>query len=232
MPLPALLSVYSPLIPIVLFLLYFNKSKKTVLWVFFIYSIYAFSNDNLLLYIQNLYSQNRGLKYLIYYNNTILQVFTILEYLFFSLFFYLILNSKSFKKIILYISVIFTLFCFYFIIDKGVKQFDSIQTSVEGILLIVYSILYFYEKISSTLDTFIYQNFKFWIVFGILIYIAGNLFLFTYTSDLPSEVRDQYWIINYVSNISKNLLFALAIYFQAKEFTVKPILEDPFKNLI
>ena len=231
MPLPFFFSLYSPLIPILLFLLYFKSSIKTVLWVFFIYSIYAFANDNVLIAIQAKYFQDPSQKYLISYNTILLQVFTLLEYLFFSIFFYIILKTSVLKKIIFGFSILFSLFCIYFIAQKGVKEFDSIQTSIEGTLIIIYSIFYFYEQMNSSQVSFIYQGFRFWIVFGILIYMAGNLFLFTYASTLPQELRNQYWIINFVSNILKNILFAVAIFIQAKSMTEKPNLPDPFENL-
>lgn len=231
MPLPALISLYSPLIPIILFLLYFKSTKKTILWVFFIYSVYAFANDNTLIGIQNKYMQDPSQKYLINYNTILLQVFTLLEYLFFSIFFYIIVKTSILKKIILGFSILFSLFCIYFIVQKGVKHFDSIQTSVEGILIIIYSIFYFYEQMNSSEVTFIYQGYKFWIVLGIILYIAGNLFFFTYASTLPQELRNQYMIINYTCNTIKNLLFATAIYIQAKSMIEKPNLPDPFEHL-
>jgi hypothetical protein len=232
MPLPALLSLYSPLIPIVLFLLYFKSTNKTVLWVFFVYSIYAFTNDNVLIYVQTEYFSNPDLKYLKTYNRNLLYTFTIIEYLFFSAFFFSVLKSKKIKTSIVVISVLFSAFCLYFILAKAFTKFDSVQTSISGILIIIFSIFYFYEQINSPKMAFIYQDYKFWIVFGILIYMAGNLFLFSYASNLSNDQRDQYWIINFVSNIMKNILFALAIFIRAKQATEKPVLEDPFMNLI
>ncbi len=194
------------------------------------YSVYTFANDNALVFLQTKLSQNTQLKYLLGYNRILLYSFTIIEYLFFSSFFYFILEKKGFRKIII---ALFTLFCVYFILSKAPKQFDSIQTSIEGTLIIIYSIFYFYEQMNKEEATFIYQNFTFWLVVGILIYLVGNLFLFTYAATLPNAVRDKYWIINYVCNITKNVLFAYAIYSQARQYFEKPIVADPFKiNLI
>lgn len=232
MPLSFLLTYYSPLLPVLLFLVFFKKSKGIILWVIFLYSIYAFANDSVLIYIQNSLAKNPRQPEILFYGRFLLYSFTIIEYLFFTVFLYIIIENRFIKKIIIALSLAFTVFCVYHLFSDATKKFDSIQASIEGILIIVFCILYLYEQMIKPQVLFIYTSYKFWIVFGIMIYMAGNLFLFAYAVDLPNAMRKQYWIINYVSNIIKNIFFALAIFIQAKQLSEKPKVNDPFRNLI
>jgi hypothetical protein len=49
------------------------------------------------------------------------------------------------------------------------------------------------------------------------LYLAGTFFLFVYSTSLSLSEANNYWIINYIANILKNVLFALAIIVHAKE---------------
>jgi len=57
---------------------------------------------------------------------------------------------------------------------------------------------------------FIYQEPPFWFVVGFIIYFSGTLFLFIQASNLDRDSREDFWIINYFLNITKNILFAIA----------------------
>jgi len=73
-------------------------------------------------------------------------------------------------------------------------------------------VFFLFQELNNPHTLFIYQNSNFWFVFGILMYLAGNFFLFLQASNVSAEDRDAYWSINFICNILKNLLFALAFY--------------------
>ncbi|HUQ96282.1 MAG TPA: hypothetical protein VM010_01365 [Chitinophagaceae bacterium] len=206
MPLSALFSQYSTLLPILVVLFLFRKVKDWHVWVIFFYCIYSFTNDSLLLY-----RDRRGLSI-----RTFLYSFTILEYLIFALYIHSILASKAIRQVLAVISVLLALACFYFIVTEPLKQFDSVQSAVCALLLISICIIYFFEQINKPQLTLIYASYHFWVIIGILIYLAGNFFLLVFASKFGEKEIESYWIINHISSVLKNILFAIAILIYVK----------------
>jgi hypothetical protein len=56
----------------------------------------------------------------------------------------------------------------------------------------------------------IYQSYTFWIATGCIIYLAGTLFLFLYTSDIKDKQTNSLWVIDIVFEIIKNIFFSIA----------------------
>jgi hypothetical protein len=113
-------------------------------------------------------------------------------------------------------SVLFLTFCLYLVTQENLDIFDSVQCSISAIILIAFCIIYLFEQINKPELTFIYSSYKFWIVTAILIYLAATLFLYGFASSLPTRVRQEYWVINHISTILKNILIATAIIIHLK----------------
>jgi hypothetical protein len=221
MPLSVLLSQYSALIPIVVFLIFLNKIKSWQLWVIFFYCAYSFTNDNLII---SRFGKGLEITTLLYY-------FTIVEYLVFSTYLWSILKNRAFKYILITISVLFTFYCLFYILQNTFKGFDSIQTSIEAIVIITFCIIYLFEEMNQPQVTFIYSSYHFWVVIGILIYLAGTFFFFVYASNLSNDELDSFSIINHISNILKNILFSIAFVIYAKVPKIQNQREyQPFLN--
>ena len=60
-------------------------------------------------------------------------------------------------------------------------------------------------------DLFIYSRYSFWIVLGLMLYLAGSFFIYIYASQIPSAEVAKYWIFTNIFSIIKNLLFSIAI---------------------
>jgi len=163
----ALSSSISGLLPIVLFLIFHKKNKGLVLWVIFLYALLSFSTD-----IGFILAKSKVAHFRILYS------FTIIEYSFFSIFLYLNLKSKLTKVFLLIGSVFFYAFALYSIIKTTNYKFDSLSASIESILIILYSILFFFEQLKAPESPFIYSSKNFWITVAILIYLSATLFLF------------------------------------------------------
>jgi hypothetical protein len=204
------ISVYSPLLPICFFLLFFVKNNKRDIWVIFIYSLFAFITDRLLLNFKS--SEYPRLSF------SILSLFTIIEFTLFTIFIYFSLRSRKIKSSILIVSAIFVFFSiiFYFL-KLGNEKFDSVSASIEAILILAFCILFLFDNI-NTEPSFIYEKYEFWIIVGMLIYLGGVLFLFIFSSSFTKDEKNIYWNINYSLNILKNILFAIA-FFMKKETT-------------
>ena len=201
---PKLLAYYSDLLPVIAFFLFLIKRKEKVFWVIFFYSICSFITNTVLLN-----NQNESIV-------TVLSVFTGVEYIFFSVILYLFISSHIIKKLIVFISIFFILFLITTILFESKYQFDSLQTSIESILIIGFCIIFLFEQINQPQLSFIYTSYNFWIVIGILTYLAITFFLYVFAASLPLEVADEYWIINHIASILKNILFTIAIILYVK----------------
>jgi hypothetical protein len=197
-----LLSSLSGLIPIIFFLVFFQRNREIILWVIFLYTVISFCTD---------------LSYLILHKYQIAKFyifssFTIFEYSLFTIFFYLNLKSNRTKKFILVFSCVFFLFGIYSMIKSTNHKFDSLPASIESVLIISYCIFFLYEQLRSPENSFvIYSSKEFWITIAIFIFVAATLFLFISTAYISEDERHAYWPINYIANIIKNLLLTIAL---------------------
>jgi hypothetical protein len=137
--------------------------------------------------------------------------FTLIEYSLFALLIYLEIHNKRVKKIILFLSFCFYCTCIYNYISSP-PHFDSLNVTLESILIIAYCLYFFFEQINIPRVTFIYAFPQFWITAGILIYLASTFFLFMQADSLSREARNGYWIIAILSQIMRNVLFTIAFF--------------------
>jgi hypothetical protein len=210
------LSIYSGILPIIFFFLFFERNKKGGLWVIFFYVLISFFTD----FILTSFSIPSKVSFYFY------SLFTVLEYSLFSAFLFINIKNVQFKKILFIISLLFYVFCIYSSLFTGENNFDSLPASIEAILIIFYCILFFYEQINMPDVSFIYSSKKFWITTAFLIYLSGTLFLFIYTSGLSELEQSYYWPINYIFNILKNLIISLAFYIPTSK--TQPFFNDDF----
>lgn len=146
--------------------------------------------------------------------------FTIIALLVLLLLFYTILSSYKSRKIILVSAITLGLYLLFqlFIKSHG-DSFNSINVAILAILIIIWSIVFFYEQLTKPAigeQLFLYSSPSFWIVSAYLIYFAGTFFLFIYSQNKPPE-RDteefiQYSLINGVFILIKNILLSVAMF--------------------
>jgi hypothetical protein len=137
-------------------------------------------------------------------------LFSMIEYSFLSIFFYLTFRNPTFKRLLAICYPVFIAIAVYNLIYSRNENFDSLPAPIEAILVIVFSILFFYEQLTNPEATFIYASKAFWIVTACMIYFSSTLFLFISTAYLPLDKQLNYWPINNVANIIKNIFFAIA----------------------
>jgi len=133
--------------------------------------------------------------------------FTVLLYIF----------SKQFSSKIYFFIAYSVVVSFYAIsllfLDQTVKSLVR-SNAVDGLVLIVISILFFFKLLSELKEVNIHRLPVLWIAFGTLFYYSGNLFVFlaaTYLETDPDYLR-VFWILHNVLNIVKNVLFAIALW--------------------
>ena len=200
----AYINQFSPLLPIVLFLV-FQKSmnQKKALWVIFVYSVYSFINDTVFLGLLEGKIVNS--------EKIFVSLFTLAEFLFFGRYIYQIIENKRFKKIIIITSIVFCLFLIIYFFSVEFRFFDSVPVGTEAILVIAFSVYYFFEQINTPKTLFIYNTSSFWVVVGFLLYLAGSFFIFIYASYVPFDEIRKFWFVTFIFNTLKNIFISIGI---------------------
>ena len=200
------ISIYSPILPLTCFLLFCLRNSRIELKVVFVYIILSISVDIFTTTskwgIHNIYS--------------IQGIFTIVEYFSVSLFIYLSLVNVIFKRVIFYSSLIFIIYFAVNFFKSDKSKFDSTSSSLEAILIIGYCIMYMFEQINKSQINFIYSSSNFWIVMAFFIYVTSTFFLFITTSSFSSAEKNQYWVINHISNIITNIFLSIGFLMNRK----------------
>lgn len=195
------MSIYSTLLLIIFFLIFFKRNNDKKFWVIFLYVVISLISDVLLSLFQ-------------FYQFYLFSFFTLVEYTIFSYFFYLSYKEKTFKHLIIWCYPVFCLVLVYSIMYnyKSYSEFDYLSSSLEAILIIIFSILFFYEQLKNPEVNFIYDSKSFWVITAFLIYMSATLFLFISTSALSTNTKQTQtvWLINNAANIIKNILFGIA----------------------
>lgn len=146
----------------------------------------------------------------------IIQIYTVIQYFLFAQFLYLVYNNIFLKRIIRISILPFTVFCLVnFFTNRN--NFSNYPLLIEFLMLIIFIIYYFYEKMKTVVLYPLYQSIDFWICVGMFLYFTGNFFflLFAGSSTDPTFVK-QLKIINGVVTITKNLLLSLAFLANSK----------------
>lgn len=192
---------YSFVLPVLFFLIYYRKVKTvTVCKIVVIYSIVFFILTYAYDYIPKLIRK----KY--YYF-----VYTFIEYLALASIFWLIAKSKKFKLFIVVSSVLFILFQTIYSFTVRVKRLDTIPIGIETIIIFFFVFYFLFEKFKYVKDQFIYTDYTFWIVIGIMMYLGSSFFFNLLANHLEAEEAAKYWYLSYNSDILKNIFFAVGI---------------------
>lgn len=91
--------------------------------------------------------------------------------------------------------------------------FDSVPSGITSLIMLVYSILYLFERVKDTDTLFFYSSPNFWVVVSIVIYAAGTFFPFIYAKNYLNEEEFTYEfdLIHDTLYIVKNIIFAIAM---------------------
>ncbi len=192
-----ILGLLAQVSPLVLYFVFYKKISKLVeVKVFFFYVVLSFAS----IIISGIFKSHQSI---------IISVFAICEFAFFSALLYLCIKNKKVKKII-FIVAILNLLIEIVLFYSLKSNFDFWAALLNAILIVIYSIYFFYEQINSQEAQVIYKSHQFWLVAGCIIYLSGTLFLFLYTAELKDKETSSLWIINIAFEIVKNISFSIA----------------------
>jgi hypothetical protein len=100
-------------------------------------------------------------------------------------------------------------------------QYQTLMWVITAVILIIYSIAYFFHSISTITTSGYFGYSLIWINIGVMIYFGLNLFLFVMgnyvLTRLDPETSAMIWSSHNINNIIKNILFAIGISFCKKK---------------
>lgn len=141
-----------------------------------------------------------------------------------------IANTPMLKKSVLPgFSIYAITLTIYFIFFADGNFYDKNPSSFQGLLVIVLSIIFFYEQMKRPDTLFIYALPEFWYVVAVFIHAAGTFFIYIFAAFWlqNSSNEDDYMNIFGSLSIFHNLIIAFAMFKQYKEpslsNTSKPI---------
>jgi len=139
-------------------------------------------------------------------------LFTFIEFLVFGILLYNIIAYHVFKKIIVFSIISFFAFQIIYVFNEKTQILDSVPIGIETILMFIFVLFFFYERFQDVTGEPIYFHHGFWLSFGMLIYLGASFFFYLLISHLDEKQQDTYGLITYVADITKNLLFVLALF--------------------
>jgi hypothetical protein len=203
-----ILSVFSPLLPILVFwLFHFNREQRPK-WVFFLLLSVGLLID---LISYDIARKSFSTIWLV-------NLYTIIEFSLLAYFFILIIKGKKIIKIIQWLYILFVAFWLvYNFIIKGISVYDYIFQAIEFILLLAFCIIYLFQKVKIFQTEFVYNTYDFWLVAALLLYCAGTFFSFlVITSDKVTPVTIAFEYISRFGNIFKCILITVAFCINSK----------------
>lgn len=164
------LEAFSPLVPLIFLLIYFNQVKrsKEFILLFVVYFLFFLLNS-----VATIYA---------YYDTENIWVYDLVGLTsFISISFYMALLMKTgkYKKIIYFILPVFSSFYLgYTYILGNSSIFNSIGYALLAVIISIFCILYFMECISLADERKLSEIYSFWVVTSFFVYYLGSFFIF------------------------------------------------------
>ncbi len=153
-------------------------------------------------------------------NYAMFNVFTTLEFVFYSFLFFRHFKQKVFKQVILFFVPLFIISVILNIlfIQGFNKTFNSYTFLLGSFFIVIFCCCYFYESVlPENIDLQLAKQPFFWITSGLLIFYLGSviinaLFEYLRSNDLQAEGIRIYGIINHSLNVILYSSFCVAFY--------------------
>jgi len=187
----------------ILMLFFSNEKKSKELWILSFFLAFSIFSS---LFLTRFLFNFSGKEYLSY------RIYTLVEGLCFMSIFGIIIQNKLAKKVLYTLATLFIVLSAYDYTQSKGESFDSLPTVLECLILIAFSILYFYEQLTNTSSLFLYNTPNFWIAVGVILFFSGSFFVFIYAqsnSHLPG-FNSTFKLIMGISSLIQNILFLIA----------------------
>jgi hypothetical protein len=195
-------STYSGVLP-VLAALYNYKNLDKVLKIAGVFFLVAFLIDVILELMTTMGVAN---------NMPLIHLFIVINILFFTAIYYYAFFKPSVKKAIIGLAGLALLIvAFNVIFAEGIWEYPSLSITVLSILLICFSLAYFYQLLNRQEFIHIEKQGLFWINSAVLFYFAINIFLFMLFKQFSPDEKQEYYMIHSTSNIIANILYTVGL---------------------
>jgi hypothetical protein len=77
--------------------------------------------------------------------------------------------------------------------------------------MLIYSAYFLYELLNNQHHLFINEDYRFWMVLAIMIYLSGSFFIYLLANQIPNAQLKRYWMFTDVFYTLKNLFFLIGI---------------------
>jgi len=149
-------------------------------------------------------------------NMYVLHIYTVLEYAFWSLFYYQLFEKRIVKRIILSLLIIFCAFSiFNTIYWQSLEMYNSYSRSLEGAFLLCFAITWFYKVFINGKITSLEKHPVFWVNAGVLVYFSGSFLLFisnNFLMELSNLAFFEAWALHGLFLIIHYLFIAIGIW--------------------
>jgi len=143
-------------------------------------------------------------------------IYILIEFFFFVVIYRMVLVSDLWKRVILYSAIVFAiLFVLNLFFFWESDKMSSYIRSLESILIIVFTLAYFYQAIENLLVPSLNQDPMFWVNTALLVYFSGNLIFFIISNYLLEQSRQllmEAYLIHSILIIIRNLLFTIGLW--------------------
>jgi hypothetical protein len=106
------------------------------------------------------------------------------------------------------------------LLDK-LHVYGELYNGGATLMILIFSLVYFYKQLDNHENLFIYSTSPFWIVIAVLLYKAGTFFLFLYTNSLSQNEKMNFYLLNSVFYLIQNLLLAFSFLIPRKSYNKK-----------
>jgi hypothetical protein len=137
------------------------------------------------------------------------------EFILLSFFFARVFASLPWSRLVYLFIFVFLGVAIFDLSINGFNSLDNISLATECILLMIYSILAFFQLVQNPVYENILSAPLFWFNTGILTYFSGNLFLFVFSNYVESHfagLAPALWGIHSALNIIFYLLITLGFW--------------------
>jgi hypothetical protein len=107
------------------------------------------------------------------------------------------------------------------ILFQKIHSYGAVFIGGTTILIMVFSLAFYYYHLSNPKTLFVYFSPSFWMVSAILLYKAGTFFLFLYVNTLNQTEKANFYIINSGFYFFENILFSVPFLIKEKSLLNK-----------
>lgn len=142
-----------------------------------------------------------------------IHLFIVISIMFFAaIYYYAFFNPFLKKTVIILAAIALLIVIFNIIFIEGIWEYPSMSNTVLGVLLIFFSLAYFYQLLNRQEFIHIEKQGLFWINAGVLFYFSINLFLFMLLRRIIAAHQQQdYYMIHIITNIIANVLYSVGL---------------------